>query len=216
MRLNVHKNLIDILHTYGEFNIGRIWIGALYYATGIPYLLKSIPPFAEFLHARVMAIETVGAALRQINRLFTEGAITGLSDAQLLDRFLAERDGAAFEMLMARHGPMVLSVCRGVLKDPNDAEDAFQVAFLILVKKSGTFRGHVALGPWLYRVSYRVALRANAAAARRRDCERRAGQMAAATSAPGPAGPDETIQALYHEIQRLPEALRHLRRDDLP
>jgi RNA polymerase sigma factor (sigma-70 family) len=103
---------------------------------------------------------------------------------------------------------MVLSVCRGILKEPNDAEDAFQATFLILVKKSGTIRGRVALGPWLYRVAYRVALRANAAAARRRECERRAGQMAAASSVSGPSGHDEILQTLHEEIARLPEKLR--------
>ena len=155
-----------------------------------------------------MAIETLGAVLRQINRLFAGGTVTGFSDAQLLERFVSGHDAPAFEALVARHGPMVLSVCRGILKDPNDAEDAFQATFLILVKKSGTFRGHVALGPWLYRVAHRVAIRANAAAARRRACERRAGQMAATTSTSGPAIPDEPLQALHEEIARLPEKLR--------
>ena len=155
-----------------------------------------------------MAIETLGAALRQINRLFAGGAVTGFSDAQLLERFVSARDAWAFEALVARHGPMVLSVCRGILRDPNDAEDAFQATFLILVRQSGTFRGHVALGPWLYRVAHRVANRANAAAARRRACERRAGQMAAAPSASGPATPDEPLQALHEEIARLPETFR--------
>jgi DNA-directed RNA polymerase specialized sigma24 family protein len=88
----------------------------------------------------------------------------------------------------------------GILKDPNDAEAAFQAAFLILVKKSGSFRGHVALGPWLYKVAHRVAIRANAAAARRRECERRAGLMAAASSASGPVLPNEPLQALHEEI----------------
>ena len=132
-----------------------------------------------------MAIETLGAALRQINRLFASGAVTGFSDAQLLERFVCGHDAAAFEALVGRHGPMVLSVCRGILGDPNDAEDAFQATFLILVKKAGTFRGHVALAGWLYLVAHRVAIRANAAAARRRAHERQAGQMAAATRAPG-------------------------------
>jgi len=155
-----------------------------------------------------MAIETLGAALRQINRLLADGSVTGFSDSQLLDRFVSGHDAAAFEALVARHGPMVLSVCRGVLKDLNDAEDAFQATFLILVKKSGTFRGHVALGPWLYQVAHRVAIRANAAAARRRVCERQAGQMAAATSTSGPAAQDESLQALHEEIARLPEKFR--------
>ena len=66
----------------------------------------------------------------------------------------------------------------------------------------------MALGPWLYRVAYRVALRANAAAARRRAYERRAGPMAAASSTPGPAGPDEILEGLHEEIARLPERLR--------
>jgi len=155
-----------------------------------------------------MAIETLGAVLRQINRLFAGGAVTGFSDAQLLERFVSGHDAPAFEALVARHGPMVLSVCRGILKDQNDAEDAFQATFLILVKKSGTFRGRVALGPWLYQVAHRVAIGANAAAARRRSCERRAGQMAAATSTSGPAVPDEQLQALHEEIARLPEKFR--------
>ncbi len=134
-----------------------------------------------------MTIETLGAALEQINRLFAGQSVTGFSDSQLLDRFVAARDGQAFEALVARHGPLVLNVCRGILKDPSDAEDAFQATFLILVKKSGTFRGHVALGPWLYQVAHRVAIRASAVALRRRVCERRAGEMAAATSKSEPA-----------------------------
>src|SRR5439155_17358971 len=113
---------------------------------------------------RSMAIQTLGAALRQMNRLLAGGTVTGFSDAQLLERFISGHDAVAFEALVGRHGPMVLGVCRGILRDPNDAEDAFQATFLILVKKSGTFRGHVALGPWLYQVAHRVAVRANAAA----------------------------------------------------
>jgi RNA polymerase sigma factor (sigma-70 family) len=155
-----------------------------------------------------MAIQTLGSALRQINRLFSGGAVTGFSDAQLLEQFVDGHDGASFEALVARHGPMVLSVCRGILNDPNDAEDAFQATFLILVKKAGTFRGHVALGGWLYLVAHRVAIRANAAAVRRRVYERQAGQMAAATSTSERAERDEQLRALHEEIVRLPEKLR--------
>ena len=155
-----------------------------------------------------MAIETLGAALRQINRLFGGGIVTGLSDAQLLDRFLAEGDAASFEALVARHGPMVLSVCRGVLRDPNDAEDAFQATFLILVKKAGTIRGGQALGGWLYQVAHRVAIQANIAAARRRAHEREAGQMTAASASSGPSVPDDLLPALHEEIARLPEKYR--------
>jgi len=155
-----------------------------------------------------MAIETIGAALRQINRLFSDGVVTGLSDGQLLDRFLAERDGAAFEMLMARHGPMVLSVCRGVLRNPADAEDAFQATFLVLVNKARTLRGRAVLGGWLHLVAYRVAIQANAATARRRMLEKKAGEMAVTALMCDPAMGEEVQRALHEEIARLPDRYR--------
>ena len=155
-----------------------------------------------------MAIETLGAALRQINRLFADGVVAGLSDAQLLERFLAQGDAGAFEALVGRHGPMVLSVCRAILRDPHDAEDAFQATFLVLVKKGGTIRGRDALAGWLHRVAHRVAIQANVAAARRRRLERQVGQMAVATSTNGPAASDELLPALHEEIARLPEKYR--------
>jgi len=145
---------------------------------------------------------------QQIGRLFAEGTLTGLSDAELLGRFASGRDPLAFDALVARHGPMVLGVCRGLLDDPNDAEDAFQATFLILVKKAGTFRGPVALGGWLHLAARRVAIRANVAAARRRAYERRAGQMAKTTSEPGPSARDELLRALHEEIDRLPRQCR--------
>ena len=155
-----------------------------------------------------MAIETLGAALRQLKRLFAEGVIADLTDAQLLERFLAREDAGAFEILVARHGPMVLSVCRGILRDPRDAEDAFQATFLVLVKKGGTIRGRDTLGGWLHQVAHRVAIQANAATARRRTHERQAGVMAAATSMSGAAAPDELLSVLHEEIVRLPEKHR--------
>src|SRR6516165_9726034 len=124
-----------------------------------------------------MAINTLGAALRQLNRLFAKGVATGLSDAQLLERFLTQGDAGAFEALVGWHGPMVLSVCRGILRDPHDAEDAFQATFLVLARTGGTIRGRDALAGWLHRVAHRVANRANVAAARRRRLERQVGQM---------------------------------------
>ena len=155
-----------------------------------------------------MAIETLGAALRQINRLFADGVVAGLSDAQLLERFLSQGDAGSFEALLGRHGPMVLSVCRGILRDPHDAEDAFQATFLVLVKTGGTIRGGDSLGGWLHRVARRVANQANSAAARRRRLERQVGQMAVATSTNGPASSDDLLPALHEEIDRLPEKYR--------
>ena len=155
-----------------------------------------------------MAIDTLGAALRQLNRLFAKGVVAGLSDAQLLERFLTQGDAGAFEALVGRHGPMVLSVCRGILREPHDAEDAFQATFLVLVKKGGTIRGRDTLAGWLHKVAHRVAIQANAATARRRTLERRVGQMAVATSTDGPAASDDWLPALHEEIARLPEKLR--------
>lgn len=87
-------------------------------------------------------------------------AAAGLSDGQLIERWLANRDEAAFELLLRRHGPLVLGVCRRLLRDPRDVEDAFQAVFLTLLKKAGQLRDRSALAAWLYRIAYRVCLRA--------------------------------------------------------
>src|SRR3954447_19520614 len=93
-----------------------------------------------------------GSALRDVGRLFGPGTLNGLAEGQLLERFLQRRDEAAFEALVTRHGPMILGVCRGLLPDPNDAEDAFQATFLVLVRRAGSIRDRDRLGPWLYGV----------------------------------------------------------------
>jgi RNA polymerase sigma factor (sigma-70 family) len=155
-----------------------------------------------------MAIETLGAALRQINRLFARGVVAGLSDAQLLERFHTQGDSEALEALVGRHGPMVLSVCRAICRNPLDAEDAFQATFLVLVQKGRTIRGRDALGGWLHQVAHRVAVQANFAAARRRMLERQVAQMAVATQPNGPAASDDLLRALHEEIARLPEKYR--------
>ncbi len=119
-----------------------------------------------------MASVKSGGILRQLQRLLGGGSVAGLGEGQLLERFIALRDEAAFEAIIARHGPMVLGVCRRVLRDPNDADDAFQATFLILVKKAGAIKDADHLGPWLYGVAQRVAVKARAVASRRLARER--------------------------------------------
>src|SRR5438046_2221611 len=82
----------------------------------------------------------------------------GPSDGQLLELFLTRRDEAAFDTLVRRHGPMILGVCRRVLKNSHDAEDAFQATFLVLVRKAATIHPRELVGHWLYGVAYRTAL----------------------------------------------------------
>ena len=101
-------------------------------------------------------------------RLFGQGSVAS-DDRTLLDRFLSKRDHAAFEVLVARHGPMVQGVCRRLLASPDDADDAFQATFLVLVRKAGRLRDADRLGPWLYGVASRVATKARARKARRRE-----------------------------------------------
>ncbi|MGP0066084.1 MAG: RNA polymerase sigma factor, partial [Isosphaeraceae bacterium] len=118
-----------------------------------------------------MANVHLGSVLRQIDRLLSGGTVVGLSDPALLRRFAVERDEEAFTGLLARHGPMVLAVCRGVLRNPDDAEDAFQATFLVLARQAHSLRVEGSLAGWLHRVAYRIAIRANVDATRRRSRE---------------------------------------------
>ena len=109
-----------------------------------------------------MANENFGILLRLLRRRVGEEIAGGLSDRLLLERFVRQRDEAAFETLFWRHGPMVMAVCRRLLPAA-DAEDAFQATFLILVRKAASVTRGEAVAAWLYRVAYRIALRARAA-----------------------------------------------------
>src|SRR5262249_22711198 len=114
--------------------------------------------------------------VRFIRKLAGE-ALADLPDEQLLERFVAGRDQAAFAELVGRHGPMVRGVCLRVLGDVHEADDAFQATFLVLVRKAGAVREPRLLGNWLYGVAYRTAVKARAGAARRRGRERQVAAM---------------------------------------
>jgi RNA polymerase sigma factor (sigma-70 family) len=126
------------------------------------------------------------------------------TDAHLLQAFLERRDEAAFEGLLRRHGPMVLGVCRRVLGNLHDAEDAFQATFLVLVRKAASVQPREMVGPWLYGVTLRTALKARAMNAKRRAKERRAGELPVPADGP----PEELLARLDEELGRLPERYR--------
>src|SRR5919198_2752397 len=108
----------------------------------------------------------------------------GLTDGQLLACFVEGRDEAAFEALLRRHGPMVLGVCRRLLGNTPDAEDAFQAAFLVFVRKAASVVSRDALGGWLHGVAYRTALEARRRRTRRHAREKQVEEMPQPTVEP--------------------------------
>jgi RNA polymerase sigma-70 factor (ECF subfamily) len=153
--------------------------------------------------------ENRGAVLGPLHALFGAGSFAGWTDGQLLERFCESRDEIgerAFAALVERHGAGVLRVCRGVLGDPHDADDAFQATFLVLARRARSIRDSRAVGQWLLGVAYRVAGCARAATVRRRAHERRAGEGIT----PFMAGdePDDCGPVLREELGRLPEKFR--------
>jgi RNA polymerase sigma factor (sigma-70 family) len=131
------------------------------------------------------------------------GAATDSSDAELLERFAAQRDEAAFEALLRRHGPLVWSVCRRVLAEEHAAEDAFQATFLVLVRKARSVSKQASIRSWLHGVALRVALRA-----RQQESLRRRREQETPIRPPGEATWQEVRPILDEEIQRLPEKYR--------
>jgi RNA polymerase sigma factor (sigma-70 family) len=130
-----------------------------------------------------------------------------LTDAELLRRFVAERDEAAFAGLVERHGPLVWAVCRRSLRRPEDAEDAFQATFLVLARKAASIREAGKVSSWLYGVAYRTAMRTKQTAAKQRRQERRA--PARAPDQPVTEAALHELQALLdEEVQRLPAKYR--------
>jgi cytochrome c peroxidase len=121
-----------------------------------------------------MARAVSSSILHLIRRLVEDESVRQLPDRHLLGQFRDHRDEAAFGTLLRRHGLMVLDVCRGVLGNEADAEDAFQATFLILARKASSIRKRESVGSWLHGVAYRTALKARARSAARQKNEARA------------------------------------------
>lgn len=154
-----------------------------------------------------MATSQLSEVISNLRRTFLQRDEAGLTDAQLLERFISRRDEAALAALVKRHGPMVWGVCRRVLGNYHDAEDAFQATFLILVRKAASIASPKLLANWLYGVAHQTALKARATAAKRRARERQVTKM------PEPAAtePDmwNDVQPLLdQELSRLPDKYR--------
>jgi RNA polymerase sigma factor (sigma-70 family) len=130
----------------------------------------------------------------------------GLTDAQLLTRFVTSRDEASFAALVRRHGPMVLAVCRRLLGNHQDAEDAFQATFLVLARKAGSVVKRESVGSWLHGVACRTSLQAASANARRRARERQVVDMPHPEVMPEEAR--DWLPLLDQELGRLAEKYR--------
>src|SRR5690242_5026060 len=114
-----------------------------------------------------MATDRTNVVLRHLYRLAAKSNAQTQPDQELVERFVVCHDEAAFAVLVKRHGPVVLSVCRSVLRHQQDAEDVFQATFLVLARKAASIRKPAAVGSWLHGVAYRLAHKARLGAVQR-------------------------------------------------
>src|SRR5712692_7127322 len=149
--------------------------------------------------------------IRYLHRIVAGGDAAHISDAQLLERFVTERDEAAFELLVWRHGKMVLGVCRRLLRDAHAADDAFQASFLALARRASSISTRASVGGWLYKVAYRVALQAKARTIKRTSRETPLQDVSTVAAVFDP-GADAERRELHlvidDEVNRLPEKYR--------
>ncbi len=153
-----------------------------------------------------MATDLLSLTMRRLRRLSGAAFAGSLGDADLVERVIESNDEAAFEVLVWRHGPMVLNVCRRILRHDQDAEDAFQVTFVVLFRKLQSLSKHESVGAWLHRVAFRVALRARSQAERRAAASCELDSLAGST----PPTDDGMRELIDQEINRLPGRLRRV------
>jgi len=142
-----------------------------------------------------MPADPLNKLVPQLRQTLLRGEGASFTDGKLLERFVSHRDQAALEVLIRRYGPMVWGVCRRILANHHDAEDAFQATFLVLVRKAGSIKPREMVGNWLYGVARQTALKARATAAKRRAREKQVTDM------PDPAVTEQ--QDLRHDLQPL-------------
>jgi RNA polymerase sigma factor (sigma-70 family) len=158
----------------------------------------------------IVARSAKAGVLNQLATILRFGVVGDLSDSQLLERYLTGCDGAeqaAFAALVERHGPMVLSVCRHVLRNRHDADDAFQATFLVLARKAGSVRNGESLASWLHGIALRAAVRAKGDEARRRLHEQRCATLKQEERGDN-AVASQLLAELHEEIARLPARYR--------
>ena len=154
-----------------------------------------------------MADQHLQVVLHHIHTRAGARAADALPDGELLHRFVAHGDQAAFAALVERHGPMVLGLCRRVLRSAHDAEDACQAAFLVLARKAASIRKTDALAGWLHGVAYHAAAKLRRAESRR-EAREAARQNVAQGDAATEASWREVRAALDEELARLPQRYR--------
>jgi RNA polymerase sigma factor (sigma-70 family) len=155
------------------------------------------------------------AAAQRVYKQDAKGCVADLPDEELLGQFLHGQDidsQEAFKALVVRHGPMVLGICRHVLTEHHDAEDAFQATFLVLAQKGGSIRNRRVLAGWLHEVAHRIAIKARVSGVRRRTLERQGLAMSPLAIVPNDQDEEaawkELRPVLHAEVERLPEKYR--------
>src|SRR5262245_26174270 len=154
-----------------------------------------------------MGTAQIGRVVQHLRRAALSPCTSGPTDGELLKWFITRRDGDAFAALVRRHGPMVLGVCRRIVGNVHDAEDAFQATFLVLVRRAGSLRDLDLVGAWLHGVACRTAKKARSLLARRRRRERHVEEVPHPVIEDG--GPrDDWRPLLDRELGRLPDIYR--------